>query len=160
MWNVSDRVVEKFKTQILYSVTFLFENCAVYKIIWKNTVEPDSPQMTIYHAACAFYGMYLRLHTHTLRICTSYCSSTAKMVARMYLSGMLYAHCRPYFLSAVWYTTTKLVFLVALNFRHRASCILGQAFHYCPENAFYIFNQQIHIISLSDICLTVHHWYK
>ena len=24
-----------------------------------------------------------------------------------------------------------------LNFRHRASCILGQAFRYSPENAFY-----------------------
>ena len=28
-----------------------------------------------------------------------------------------------------------------LTFRHRASCILGQAFRYSPENAFYIFNQ-------------------
>jgi len=42
-----------------------------------------------------------------------------------------------------------------LTFRHRASCILGQAFHYSPVNAFYIFNQKY--ISLSDICLTVHH---
>ena len=25
-----------------------------------------------------------------------------------------------------------------LTFRHRASCILGQAFHCSPENAFYI----------------------
>ena len=33
-----------------------------------------------------------------------------------------------------------------LTFRHRASCILGQAFHYSPENAFYIFNQQIYLI--------------
>ena len=33
-----------------------------------------------------------------------------------------------------------------LNLRHRASCILGQAFHYSPENAFYIFNQQIYFI--------------
>ena len=33
-----------------------------------------------------------------------------------------------------------------LNFRHRASCILGQAFHYTPENAFYMFNQQIYFI--------------
>jgi len=32
---------------------------------------------------------------------------------------------------------------VLLTFGHRASCILGQAFHYSPENAFYIFNQQI-----------------
>ena len=33
-----------------------------------------------------------------------------------------------------------------LTFRHRASCILGQAFHYSPENAFNIFNQQIYLI--------------
>ena len=33
---------------------------------------------------------------------------------------------------------------VGLTFRHRASCILGQAFHYSPENAFCIFNQQIY----------------
>ena len=33
-----------------------------------------------------------------------------------------------------------------LTFRHRASCILGQAFYYSPENAFYIFNQQIYFI--------------
>ena len=33
-----------------------------------------------------------------------------------------------------------------LTFRHRASCILGQAFRYSPENAFYIFNEQIYFI--------------
>ena len=33
-----------------------------------------------------------------------------------------------------------------LTFRHRASCILGQAFRYSPENAFYVFNQQIYFI--------------
>ena len=34
----------------------------------------------------------------------------------------------------------------SLTLRHRASCILGQAFHYSPENAFYIFHQQIYFI--------------
>jgi len=33
-----------------------------------------------------------------------------------------------------------------LTFRQRASCILGQAFHYSPENAFYIFNKKIYFI--------------
>jgi hypothetical protein len=34
---------------ILFSVTFLFfENGAVYEIMWKNKVEPDSPQMTLW----------------------------------------------------------------------------------------------------------------
>ena len=35
---------------------------------------------------------------------------------------------------------------VYLIFRHRASSILGQAFRYSPENAFYIFHQQIYFI--------------
>ena len=33
-----------------------------------------------------------------------------------------------------------------LTLRHRASSILGQAFRYSPENAFYIFNRQIYFI--------------
>ena len=37
-------------------------------------------------------------------------------------------------------------YTITLNFRHRASCILEQAFRYSPENAFYIFNQQIYFI--------------
>ena len=36
--------------------------------------------------------------------------------------------------------------LYYLIFRHRASSILGQAFRYSPENAFYIFNQHIYFI--------------
>ena len=36
--------------------------------------------------------------------------------------------------------------ITSLTFRHRASCILGQTFRYSPENAFYIFNQQIYFI--------------
>ena len=36
--------------------------------------------------------------------------------------------------------------LYSLTFRHRAFCILGQAFHSSPENAFYIFNQPIYFI--------------
>ena len=35
----------------------------------------------------------------------------------------------------------------SLTFRHRASSILGQAFRCSPENAFYIFNQQIYFIT-------------
>jgi len=38
------------------------------------------------------------------------------------------------------------IFYPLLTFRHRASCTLGQAFRYSPENAFYIFNQHIYFI--------------
>jgi hypothetical protein len=27
---------------------YFFENCAVYEIMWKNMVQPDRPQMTIW----------------------------------------------------------------------------------------------------------------
>ena len=42
----------------------------------------------------------------------------------------------------------KIFETAVLTFRHRASCtrILGQAFHYSPENASCIFNQQIYFI--------------
>jgi len=46
------KVVEKIKTQILCSVTF-FENRTVYEILWKNTVERDRPQMTIWRVRIA-----------------------------------------------------------------------------------------------------------
>jgi hypothetical protein len=41
------KVVEEIKTHILCLVTF-FENRAVNEIMWKNTVELDRPQMTIW----------------------------------------------------------------------------------------------------------------
>ena len=41
---------------------------------------------------------------------------------------------------------TTEIMLQVLTFRHRASCTLGQVFRYSPENAFYIFNQQIYFI--------------
>ena len=47
------KVVEKIKTHILCSVT-IFENLAVYEIIWKNTVEPGKPQMTIWYMGIAW----------------------------------------------------------------------------------------------------------
>jgi hypothetical protein len=47
------KVVEKIKTHILCSVTFFFENHAVYEKMWKNIVERDRPQMTIWRMRIA-----------------------------------------------------------------------------------------------------------
>jgi hypothetical protein len=49
-------VVEEIKTR--FYVQYLFfppENRAVYEIIWKNIVEPDRPQMTIWRMRIAFW---------------------------------------------------------------------------------------------------------
>jgi len=34
------KVVEKNKTYVMFN-NFLFANCAVYKIMWENMVQPD-----------------------------------------------------------------------------------------------------------------------
>jgi hypothetical protein len=47
------KVVEKIKTHILCSVTFFFENRAIYEIIWKNIVDRGRPQMTVWRVLIA-----------------------------------------------------------------------------------------------------------
>jgi hypothetical protein len=41
---------------ILCSITFLPKNRAVYEIMWKNTVQPDKPQMAIQYGACGLHA--------------------------------------------------------------------------------------------------------
>jgi len=48
------KVVQKFKTRILCSTNFsFFETRIVYQIMWKNNVERNRPQMTIWHMRIA-----------------------------------------------------------------------------------------------------------
>ena len=87
------KVVEKIKTRILCSATFFFFVfcfCLFFppKILpfmrcEKNIVQPDRSQMTILRMRIADYK-------HTLRMCNTYCFSTAKMVARTRLIVRLY----------------------------------------------------------------------
>jgi hypothetical protein len=64
MRNVSDKLVEKMKTRILYSITF-FENRTVYEIMSKNIVEIEGPLMTSQHGAYALLVGLARLRTRT-----------------------------------------------------------------------------------------------
>jgi hypothetical protein len=43
------KVVEKIRTDILYSI-IPPENRDFYEVMWKNMVQPDRPQMTVYDA--------------------------------------------------------------------------------------------------------------
>jgi hypothetical protein len=48
------KVAKKIKTHILCStIFFFFENRIVYEIMWKNIVERDRPQMTIWRVRVA-----------------------------------------------------------------------------------------------------------
>jgi hypothetical protein len=42
------KFVEKIKTHILYSI--ISPEIRVYEVMWKNMVQPDRPQMTVYGA--------------------------------------------------------------------------------------------------------------
>jgi hypothetical protein len=52
MRDVSDKNCRGNQNTHFVFGTF-FEHRAVYEIMWKNTVEPDRPQMTIWHIACS-----------------------------------------------------------------------------------------------------------
>ena len=81
--------VQKIKTHILCSVTFFFENHAVYEKKWKNIVERGRPQMTIWRTRIACWVpkvTHTHTHTHTLTICNTYCFAIATMVARTLLN--------------------------------------------------------------------------
>ena len=45
--------VDRIKTHILCSKTFILDNRDVYDIRWKNIVQPDRPQMTIWRIRIA-----------------------------------------------------------------------------------------------------------
>ena len=81
-----------------------------------------------------------------------YCMNPMEYLTYIYINE---CPTRSYNMQSIFYFYAKslnidfiLLHLVghSLTFRHRASCILGQAFHSSPENAFYIFNQQIYFI--------------
>jgi len=52
MKNVSVEVVDKAETHTLCSITFVFENHAIYRIMGKNIVERGRPQMATGAAHC------------------------------------------------------------------------------------------------------------
>jgi len=92
------KVVEKIKTCILCSVTFR-KNCAISEIIWKNIVEMDRPQMTMWcmHIACR-----IPRQQHTLRIYSTYCFSTTTVVAQMYITVVFCIHFLSYSIYFHW----------------------------------------------------------
>ena len=47
MINVSDKGDRESQNTYFISGKFFLANFAVYRIMWKYTVEPDRPQMTI-----------------------------------------------------------------------------------------------------------------
>ena len=55
MRNVSDKSCIEIKTHIVFT-NFFLENLAIDEIMWKNTVELDRPQMTVYYFTWALHA--------------------------------------------------------------------------------------------------------
>jgi hypothetical protein len=85
-------IVEKIKTHILCSFTpFFFENRAVCEIMWKNIVESDRPQMTIWRMPFECWVTEATdLHSECVIL---NCFSTATMVTRTLLNVTVYVQC-------------------------------------------------------------------
>ena len=60
------------------------------KILWKNTVEPGKPQTAIWRMHCILYTWGYKRKP---RICNTYYTSTATVVARRRLSVRLHVRC-------------------------------------------------------------------
>ena len=56
------KAVEEIKAHTLCLIIPPPRNCAVYEIIWKNVVEPDRPQMTIWGM---YFAFWMPKATHT-----------------------------------------------------------------------------------------------
>jgi len=63
------------------------ENRAIYKIMWKNIVDPGRPQVPLWFMCV---GCWITKGAHTLRMFYIYRFSTAAVVAQMRLNVMLY----------------------------------------------------------------------
>jgi hypothetical protein len=58
------KVVKEIKTNILYSIAVFF-NRAFYEIMWKNILELDRPQMTLWRMRIACWIIGLAMITNT-----------------------------------------------------------------------------------------------
>jgi hypothetical protein len=54
--TVLEEALDLSSDRIMNDVELSHKNCAVCKIIWKNMVETDRPQMTVYCGTCALHA--------------------------------------------------------------------------------------------------------
>ena len=103
---------------------------------WQQTFWFDIPYIRTVTLCGSIRKLYVILAVNVL--IWTFCSVTARMISASVTFHEIVSALKVY-----W---EALHSSSPLTSRHRASCILGQAFHYSPENAFYIFNQQIYFI--------------
>ena len=89
--NVSYRFCgENQNPHFMFDNFFFPQNRAVYEIMWKNSVEPDRPQMTIKPRAWSLHALD-QGYRHTLRICNTAFPRPQRLRER---ASMLYLYIR------------------------------------------------------------------
>jgi hypothetical protein len=81
---------------MFHKLFFFSENFVVYEIMWRNTLEPEMPQMTIWRILIACW--ITKDYRYTLRIFSTNCFSTTTVVARTSVYFMSQIHCPSCFL--------------------------------------------------------------
>ena len=84
--NISDKICTENQNTHYILNNFFFENPAIYEIIWKNIVEQDRPQITIWRMRIACwitktsntYSEYVILIAFQLQIWLRECASTLR----------------------------------------------------------------------------------
>jgi hypothetical protein len=86
MRNFSGGFADNVTTHILCSITFFLENRATFEMKWKNVVEPDRPQMTVWRMLIECWVTKTR-YTHSEQVIVLF--STPTIFARMRLNVTL-----------------------------------------------------------------------
>jgi hypothetical protein len=92
-WEIFQlKIVQKIRTQILYSIYIFFfrKSCRLWDNVGKYCRVGQATDDNIAHAHCILDTQGSK---HTRRICNIYCFSTATMVALTRLNVTLYVYC-------------------------------------------------------------------
>ena len=92
-------VVQKIEARVLYLIIFFSEKHAGYEIMWKNLVESDRPQMTIWLMRIPFWEPKATI-TRSEYVRSVYWFPTANLVAPTRFSVTLYVRCLSCWLTA------------------------------------------------------------
>jgi hypothetical protein len=103
MRNVSDRICIENQNTFYVSIIVSEKKRGIYEITWKNMVQSDRPQMTIWRKLIGYWITKAQTHTHTHSEYIINITLTRQQSLRERPSMLhWYVHCLPYSFSATY----------------------------------------------------------
>jgi len=87
--NILDKSCREDQKHTFYVQKLLLENCVVYEMMWKNTVDLDRPQMTILHM-CIACCIPTATNTHSEYVTLFHSNSGYMNVPQCYVISKLF----------------------------------------------------------------------